>query len=590
MSDSKDSNQEGDKKFFQLSARVDVDRSKDVHEAANAGKPAKDAVESTRTNKSSGSAGGDQFASVEIDFGNGIKKSRLEPGTEQSVLAQQKRLEFLEQDKLVPSEMRLRMQAVLDGRNQLIEGCYQRPDFDAAEIKPIADNIAKDDVGSALALYVLGPDTFRKLGAQDSKSFGDKFLVFGLAPMFGACEKASDEWENNKAGLGVKGSTNFYLGTVIGALLERAHPIVGLGALGVGGTLAVNDLALTPEAQERNGKLVNLAQAMNTVSPEQLIQYAQHTKRVLGPPVFEALFDTATGGVGIPTGNVAKAEIKEKIAEGVISIPDKKAIGEITLSAVQSLDKMGEKTCQAICGMFGWKKGDEWALAGGGKMPVGEAEPGAFERFYNMMIGKGRSEPEMTPNEHKQLTHNSEGGKRYAAAILDVGKDVLDALEKKIVVSTQHNDVACVAASGEMICREGFEQGWLIEKMTELIHPDLLKQEQPFSLEYLKMVLGKDYELTRKDLQESYPHYKNYAEVTASNAETLRLFAEGKEDWIAEIKVGLQMAHEVVIHKCENGILYVKDPSFGRYYAMKVEDFAQFWNGRAMIYNPKKGP
>jgi hypothetical protein len=59
---------------------------------------------------------------------------------------------------------------------------------------------------------------------------------------------------------------------------------------------------------------------------------------------------------------------------------------------------------------------------------------------------------------------------------------------------------------------------------------------------------------------------------------------------IAEIKVGLQMAHEVVIHKCENGILYLKDPSFGRYYAMKVEDFAQFWNGRAMIYNPKKGP
>lgn len=584
MTDAKDNNQEGEKKLFQLSARVDVDRSKDVHEAANASKSAKDSVEDTRTNKHSGSAGGDQFASVEIDFGNGIKKSRLEPGTEQSVLAQQKKLEFLEQDKLVPSEMRLRMQALLDGRNQLIEGCYLRPDFDAGEIKPIADKIAKDDVGSALALYVLGPETFKKLGAQESKNFGDKFLVFGLAPMFGACEKASDEWENNRAGLGLKGSTNFYLGTVIGALLERAHPIIGLGALGVGGTLAVNDLALTPEAQERNGKLVNLAQSMNTVSPEQLIQYAQHTKRVLGPPVFEALFDTATGGVGIPTGNLAKAEIKEKIAEGVVSIPDKKAIGEITLNAVQTLDKMGEKTYQAICGMFGWNKGDEWAIAGGGKFDgFTDKQKGPLENFYNMMS--------MSAREAAQIKYSTEVAQFFEKWKFDAGKGKPDALELEKQVVEQFNPVSCVAAAGEMVTKvEGrnyHSQQQLIDIMRDSIDPQMLKTHNKFSLDRLAQVLGDEYRLGRQEL-EDVGTWDNHG-VIEFNAKQLNDFASGKNDWIAEVVIG-GVPHEVVVHKVcgldaeKNAILQVKDPGDGTYFKMSSKSFGHFWTGRYLIH------
>lgn len=567
MSDSKDNNQEGEKKLFQLSARVDVDRSKDVHEAANATKSAKDAVEDTRTNKHSGSAGGDQFASVEIDFGNGIKKSRLEPGTEQSVLAQQKKLEFLEQDKLVPSEMRLRMQALLDGRNQLIEGCYLRPDFDAGEIKPIADKFAKDDVGSALALYVLGPETFKKLGAQESKNFGDKFLVFGLAPMFGACEKASDEWENNRAGLGLKGSTNFYLGTVIGALLERAHPIIGLGALGVGGTLAVNELALTPEAQERNGKLVNLAQYMNTVSPEQLIQYAQHTKRVLGPPVFEALFDTATGGVGIPTGNVAKAELKEKIAEGVVSIPDKKAIGEITLNAVQTLDKMGERTYQAICGIFGLKKGDEWAIAGGGKMPVGQTEPGAFERFYNLILGgsEGNSRDRANLEKFFALPREFEKDKIRFEEHLEGG---LGEFERNIVVTQQVHPRACVAAAGEMACREGKSQKRLLEELEANLDPQFRKENRAFSLDELQKVLGDDYQF-----------------LCAEVNEKLAKFVSSKTNWIAEIRAGGGISHEVLVHRVDDkGVFWIKDPADASYYGMSFENFRKYWTGYFLFY------
>lgn len=566
MPDSKQ-NPDQEKKLFQLSARIDVpksneadrsdtaERPKDVHEAANAGLNAQKAVEDARTNRHSGSAGGDQFGSIEIDFGNGQKSSRLETATENQMAARSAGLEFLEEQKLGPGEMQKRLAAVVHGRNLLIDSSYLLPDFDQEKVKEIASGIRSDDVGSALALYMLGPEQFAQLGAAHSKEFGDKFLVFGLAPVFGACEQASDKWENEKAELGVKGCINFYVGTCIGAILERAHPLIGLGALGLGTEVAVNEMYFTPEAQERNRKLNVISDRMQSVSAENLIDYSQHTKKTLGPVIFEGAFDIATGGIGLPTGSVAKAGIQEEIA-----------VSGIGLKAVRALDNLTAESWAGICKIFGPRNTHELALAGGGKLPSSEAKSEVFERFYNMMVHGGDSAREKKKlEEFFALPEEFEKDKIVFKRELGQNRSPFEA---DVAVVQQLHPKACVAAAGEMACRDGRRQEELLMALESNVDKQMRKKDMAFSLDELKTVLGEDYEF-----------------LSAVVNEKLEKFVSGKVNWIAEIRAGAGLSHEVLVHHVDkNGIFWIKDPVDASYYGMNFKNFSKYWTGYFLYY------
>lgn len=586
MPDSKQ-NPDQEKKLFQLSARIDVpksneadrsdtaERPKDVHEAANAGLNAQKAVEDARTNRHSGSAGGDQFGSIEIDFGNGQKSSRLETATENQMAARSAGLEFLEEQKLGPGEMQKRLAAVVHGRNLLIDSSYLRPDFDQEKVKEIASGIRSDDVGSALALYMLGPEQFAQLGAAHSKEFGDKFLVFGLAPVFGACEQASDKWENEKAELGVKGCINFYVGTCIGAILERAHPLIGLGALGLGTEVAVNEMYFTPEAQERNRKLNVISDRMQSVSAENLIDYSQHTKKTLGPVIFEGAFDIATGGIGLPTGSVAKAGIQEEIA-----------VSGIGLKAVRALDNLTAESWAGICKIFGPRNTHELALAGGGKLPSSEAKSEVFERFYNMMVGKPSSKHEADQIEYSNTKFPFLKERKFDLGVGDMNSGDT---EKQVV--KQLNPLSCVAAAAEMITmyppRILRKQEELVALLTGQIDSQMAGKFNKFSLLALKNELGDRYVLDRVE-QVAVAKWTE-TEAIEFNAKSIDKFAVGKVDWIAQV-VDDAGPHEVVVHKVcgydaeQHVILQIKDPWDATYFKMSSKDFGHYFSGSVLMY------
>ncbi len=71
-----ESNEATEQSLLKGSVQIDVTASKDVLDSQNAGAGRIGQVESVRTNRHSGSAGGDQDQSIEIDFGDGRKASR----------------------------------------------------------------------------------------------------------------------------------------------------------------------------------------------------------------------------------------------------------------------------------------------------------------------------------------------------------------------------------------------------------------------------------------------------------------------------------------------------------------------------------
>ena len=46
-------------------------------------------------------------------------------------------------------------------------------------------HIAKDDVGSAISALVLGPAICKEMGPEQTRDFGRKLIVFGVAPVLG---------------------------------------------------------------------------------------------------------------------------------------------------------------------------------------------------------------------------------------------------------------------------------------------------------------------------------------------------------------------------------------------------------------------
>lgn len=79
-----------------------------------------------------------------------------------------------------------RLSAVRSGRDELVKASL------ALGYDPVAIDrlqVADDDVGSALALYIWGPEVMQQLGREESRDLGNRFLIFGIAPVFGAFQE-----------------------------------------------------------------------------------------------------------------------------------------------------------------------------------------------------------------------------------------------------------------------------------------------------------------------------------------------------------------------------------------------------------------
>jgi hypothetical protein len=86
-------------------ARIEVPQAQDVAEAQNTGAQKINQVEAARTNRHSGSAGGDQELSIEIDFGDGRKSSRVNVLTEACASQKADAHQTQEQAKATPQEL-----------------------------------------------------------------------------------------------------------------------------------------------------------------------------------------------------------------------------------------------------------------------------------------------------------------------------------------------------------------------------------------------------------------------------------------------------------------------------------------------------
>lgn len=172
--------------------------------------------------------------------------------------------------------------------------------FNPDEIREL--NIAPEDIGSALALYLCGPDYFHRVGREEAKNFGDRILIFGVAPVLGAIQTAQEKWDHNRAELGVDGSVNFLAGTSLGIIIERCHPVIIAGTVVSGFGAAINDLVWSQQARERNAELAEINSKVEGLSTAEVLKHANRVSALVGPEAFDALYMTVTGGVGIPEG------------------------------------------------------------------------------------------------------------------------------------------------------------------------------------------------------------------------------------------------------------------------------------------------
>jgi len=192
--------------------------------------------------------------------------------------------------------------------NTLIDGAERRFGKESiAELK-----IAKGDLGAATSALLLGPDLCKFIGADNASLLGKQLIVFGIAPMFGAADEAHKQMTKNTAQTVHEGSSNFLAGTAIGVVLEKAHPALLASALLGGIGLLANDQLNSPEHKVRNAKLADMNDKLKNCSNDELLNFADKSKAMLGPDCYKGAFALATGGVGIPEGSTLGAAIKDE--------------------------------------------------------------------------------------------------------------------------------------------------------------------------------------------------------------------------------------------------------------------------------------
>ena len=397
-------------------------------------------------------------------------------------------LQFLSDNHLSPQEMEKRVSAVRSGRDQLVKASLDLG-YDPAAIDKL--QIADDDVGSALALYIWGPEAMQQLGREESRDLGNRFLIFGIAPVFGAFQEVEKRWEKDKAELGIQGAVNFYFGTALGAALERMHPLL-VGSVAALGTGALIDEAfLSEEARHRNGNLAALTEHSQGLDAASIVNYSQYTRSTVGPVLFNQAFEFATGGIGLPSG--------ASVSSGL--------------------------------------KAEARALEGD-----------AVRRLADSDLSLPRAQP-------LQLPHR------------DFPKALINERESADVVKQFHEN-ACVCAVGEMALEGKVSQHELWRKYQERLPEEMRNRERKASLADLPALLGEGWvwdSLLPLEFSRYMPKYSG---------------------WIAELKLYRQSAHAVFVDGLSaTGNLIIRDPGRGTKYEMRQEEFFQYWSGH-FVHKP----
>lgn len=616
LPESKD-NQDGEKRLFKLSAKVDVpaERSLDVHEAANSGSADKAKVEKSRTNRHSGSAGGDQMQSIELLFEDGSKVSRIQPGKEST---REGSLAFLARHEIKPDELDKRLAAVVEGRDKLLSASIN----EGSDAKKIAAlGIAKDDVGSALTVYMLGVDAASILGPKATKAIGDQVIIFGIAPLYGAVESGTHKVISEQDKLAQRGASNVVLGTAIGYALERVHPAVGAGALALGVGALGNELFTSPQAQERNTQLKVLADNTESgLTPLDLVRFANHTKQSLGPAIFDGTFDLVTGGAGIPgakqsfghLGGVGKPGASEALPgasfggeSGAVSFAYSgfsKTVSGMVDKSLLRLGQLSAETWGCICSLVSDlphfpNQGSRLAYAqagagfdlgiagksGGQSGSISEAGKKAFEEFVSYISGFmekfGHNERQewnrflgLTEKFEKAKLKEGKSGQIPAEVLAGLpDKNVIPAeiIEKYTVVQQLHPK-ACVAAVGEMLTKGAVKQEEFLQRFQLYVPEQLREQEMYADLSWLKKELGDDFScgLTLPDLS------------------AVKQFLANTKLAAVEIRGTGPKSHIVLMQELTpNGNVFIKDPLAGTHYELTIESFMEVWNGRSVFQN-----
>ncbi|MBP6348335.1 MAG: hypothetical protein KA392_02280 [Candidatus Obscuribacter sp.] len=578
--------QDGENKLFKLSARIDVplEQTKDIQDAMVAGAADKSKIEANRTNRHSGSAGGDQMMSIELIFDDGRTVSRNQPGhendkSEKVAAPRSTALEFLSEHELSKDDFDRRLNSVGKARDMLLCAAV---DIGAEPHKLAALNIGRDDVGSALGVYLLGPELAQTIGAKGTKTFGDQLILFGIAPLLGACESGADQWQNERAKLAHRGASNVLIGSAIGYALERAHPAIGAGALALGVGALGNDLVLSPEAQKRNSQLKTLADSADGLTAADLVRFSNHTKQTLGPAVFQGAFDLAIGGVGIPGAkqtaqHAAEQTVSSSVRDEALSATNQAAersflgrpFNEVVHESMSKLGELSKETWYSVCAVFSNNR-QRPAYATSGDAPIetlsGKVAKNPFEEFL-LFMEPYREKP-MSKHEANQFNDYWSRESRFERA--KIGAHVSD-----MVVQQLHPD-GCVAAVGQMVCREGRSQQEFLLRLAEYASEPSKGKNDPSSLAWLLRELG--------------PNYEAVALFQAPKSE-LESFFRQQYLWVAEIRVIGKNAHEVIVEKIDSdGLLVIRDPLEKKEYKMQVLDFLEYWTRRGIAYRGKEDP
>lgn len=351
---------------------------KEIEEVRHVGTAEISQVEAARTNRHSGSAGGDQEKSCEINFGE-YKVSR-QSALNDLTQAAAKRLpdaidrhnesattqlakpteligdpighvladglvpdqstfshkltglptdvidRFAAQELQKPGQLRHETRVehsepgALEGRDERLDHFKHARDYllqtagqRFGEEQVRALNVPPEDVGTALTVFLAGPQVVKLLGPDEARALGQRILVLGIAPSFGTAAEIEKHLSERHIGeTKDQAAINLFQGATIGLVLERlpfcVNWVVGTGAVG----LLTADQTLSPENRQRNDRLLEIYKHVGNASNEDLLKKADESSVLLGRVVYDSAFSVGTSGIGIPGGHMMGSSVAEK--------------------------------------------------------------------------------------------------------------------------------------------------------------------------------------------------------------------------------------------------------------------------------------
>ncbi|MBK8221281.1 MAG: hypothetical protein IPK73_09695 [Candidatus Obscuribacter sp.] len=468
-------------------------------------------------------------------------------------------LQFLSDNHLSPQEMEKRLSAVRSGRDQLVKASLDLG-YDPAAIDKL--QIADDDVGSALALYIWGPEAMQQLGREESRDLGNRFLIFGIAPVFGAFQEVEKRWEKDKAELGIQGAVNFYFGTALGAALERMHPLLVGSVAAVGTGALIDEAFLSEEARHRNGNLAALTEHSQGLDAASIVNYSQYTRSTVGPVLFNQAFEFATGGIGLPSGASVSSGLKaearalegdavRRLADSDLSLPRAQPLPLPQVKeALNRLWHMPGEAIQALADTLAGPKAS-FAFASGSLHEVRGERANPLEQLFMMMASF----------EEKYMKPGEDMLQYYQRISRDFPKALINERESADVVKQFHEN-ACVCAVGEMALEGKVSQHELWRKYQERLPEEMRNRERKASLADLPALLG-----------------EGWIKGSVLPPQLL-VFVQEHSCWIAELKLFKQSGHAVFVDGLSaSGNVIIRDPGRGTRYEMRQEEFFQYWSG-----------